>query len=278
MARHLRHPCLAALAALPAVVLAVFLAAGCGKRALPGYGPDETARAPEAAAANATMVDDGHGLVDVICLPGTGKARGVPDSLFNCLLHARDTGLGTVELPRGVYLGHVSEFIVRALKFYEIEAHFERFYGYRVVLRLHPATEDEAGEARRGGYLRTALGAAGDAGLYLAGMAWMPLTPMVFLFETADMDAQRQRWAEDAERAGLPPPTRSSGGVVLDQYKRRYAMLLGAEGEAAMQAWVVDECYLEKPDAGEIVTLATQWDAASPRGGTGGGDFPSQGQ
>ncbi len=266
------RPCARSRACL-AVCLAVclVLVAGCGKRPLPGYGQEATA-APAARAAGPA-----GGLVDVICRPGTGEARGVPDSLFNCLLHARDTGLGTVELPRGVYLGHVAEFIVRALKFYDVEGHFERFYGYRVVLRLRPATEDETGQARRDGMVREALGAAGDATLLLAGAAWVPLTPIVFLFETAGSDAERQRWVGDAERAGLPRPDRSSGEVVLGEYRRRYAMLLGGDDEeAVMQAWVVEQCYLERPDVGEVVDLAARWNGDDPGPPPRGQDFPSQ--
>ena len=278
MARPLRSSPLAPLALLLAVAL---LASGCGKRVLTGYGGDRAAPAPAAG----PPASRGH--VDVICLPGTGAERGVPDSLFNCLLHARDTGLGAVDLPPGVYLGHVSEFIVRALKFYEIESHFERFYGYRLVLRLRRASREEAGAAQRDGYLRTALSAAGDTALFLAGAAWVPLTPMVFIFETADADAERRRWEEDAQRAGLPRPTRSAGGVVMDEYKRRYAMLLGGDdADGVMDAWVVSECYLEKPGLDEVVSLAARWDEASggPPGRSSGPapaegrDFPSQGR
>ncbi len=275
------RPLLSLLPVLAVVAaLALLPAAGCGKRVLPGYGQGVREASAEAPA---RPVGDGVGSessavpghVDVICLPGTGTARGVPDSLFNCLLHARDTGLGTVELPRGVYLGHVAEFIVRALKFYEIESHFERFYGYRVVLRLRPASDEEVGAARRDGYLRTALGAAGDAGLYLAGVAWLPLTPIVFLFETTGADVERRRWEEEAQRAGLPRPTRSAGGIVLDQYRRRYAMLLGGDDtEAVMRAWIVDECYLEKPDHSEVIALASRWNIEPAESQ----DFPSQGQ
>jgi len=271
-----RRVCILRCFVLAVLALSVLLAAwGCGKRPLPGYGGHGSGAAAVEAGEQGPGATSSPGHVDVICLPGTGRERGVPDSLFNCLLHARDMGLGTVELPRGVYLGHVSEFIVRALKFYEIESHFERFYGYRVVLRLRPASTDEAGAARREGYLRTALGAAGDAGLFLAGAAWVPLTPIVFLFETAGTDVEREHWTEEAERAGLPRPMRSSGGVVLDRYKRRYAMLLGGdEAEDVMRAWVVEECYLEKPDHSEVVALASRWNTPPAPGR----DFPSQGR
>jgi hypothetical protein len=112
-----------ALLALALALLAV--AGGCAKPPIAGYEPQGTAP-PELAHRDPGSLPAGWGYVDVTCRQGQSDGRGTPDTLFGCLLHARDQGEGTVHLPHGVYLGHVAGFISQALKYYHVEKNFQQ--------------------------------------------------------------------------------------------------------------------------------------------------------
>ena len=83
-----------------------------------------------------------RGEINVILLPGCAANPGGQDTLFSCLKLSRDVNPESVILPPGekLYLGHVSEFIVRALKYYQLQESFKDFYGCRVVLKFRKLT------------------------------------------------------------------------------------------------------------------------------------------
>lgn len=210
------------------------------------------------------------GHVDVICLQGCSEDRGVPDTLFGCLLNARENNLGTVDLPEGVYLGHVSEFIVRTLRFYDIEDHFEHFYGYRIVLRIREVRPGEREDGKKRGYLAMAAGKVGDVAVSTMGGPMVSVTPVLFFFELGMTEHELLKLKQKARREDLPEPGRTSMDVVIDKYRRRYADLwndarqaFGGEDhqDPVMKAYVVEECYIEKPDAAEVYDLVKRQDA-----------------
>ncbi|MEQ8254105.1 MAG: hypothetical protein ABRQ28_05940, partial [Smithellaceae bacterium] len=59
-----------------------------------------------------------QGSINVILLPGCADSPAEQDTLFSCLKLSRDVDPETVKLPADekLYLGHVAEFILRALK------------------------------------------------------------------------------------------------------------------------------------------------------------------
>jgi hypothetical protein len=227
--------------------------AGCGGNSVPAADTDPLAETYR------------RGRVDVICLQGMNEERGEPDTLFGCLLAAREKGLGTVDLPPGVYLGHVSEFIVRSLEYYELEQHFERFYGYRIVLTIREARVSERKEREARQYSGILLGAAGDVALGAAGVAAPPLAPVIFLYKSAVSEAERRDLAREAREKGLPEPTRSGPEATLRGMGRSYSELWskaersmggGDSRDHVLEVYLVEECYLQKPSSGEIVELA----------------------
>ncbi|NJB68847.1 hypothetical protein GGQ74_002520 [Desulfobaculum xiamenense] len=247
------------------VCLVALCCTACGKSRLPGM---------DALAARPSFVHetgpDGRvvrrplrrGHVDVVCTPGVSEARGERDTLFGALLHARETGTGVVELPHGVYLGHVSRFIVGALRFYRIEENFERLYGCRIVLRFREATDDEVRSRRNDGTVRMGVSLAGDTALSLAGGPLVPVVaPVSFLFESVAAEDERRALARHARENGLPLPDRGGADVVWREYADRYSSSLDtiAGGDAAwdaMDTYVVEECYLERVDTREVLRLA----------------------
>lgn len=249
-----------------AILLLLALSMGCARKAaLPGYGyGDEAASgehalaeaAPDDAAIDPGALPEGWGCVDVACLEGVNKDRGLRDTLFGCLLQAREQGTGVVRLPRGVYLGHVAGFIAKALKFYHIERHFERIYGYRVVMVFRPATPAERERGAGGHWARLGAGTTGEVALTLAGAPLVPIVaPIVFAFEAVDADLEFQRFRKDALARGLPEPTRRGDEIVRDEYAERYQSywdaVNGKDGQDAQDdvsaLYVVERCYLAHP-------------------------------
>ena len=209
-----------------------------------------------------------RGRVDVVCLQGMNARRGEPDTLFGCLLAAREKGIGTIALPEGVYLGHVAEFIVRSLKFYELEGHFERFYGYRIVLEFRESSVMERKEEELEDYSGMILGAAGELAMAGAGLAAVPLTPIIFAYKATKAEMKRDELAEDARARGLPHPTRSGGVVALRDIRDTYSSLARKAGksvgigggDAVMETYMVETCYLELPETEEILHIAGRVD------------------
>ncbi|WP_461210768.1 hypothetical protein [Desulfocurvus sp. DL9XJH121] len=252
------RPCLAlsclsrlASALFPAFLLLCLCLAGCAqKTVLYGYGPGASAGGGAQPEHDLATLPEGWGMVDVECAKGVGEKRGEMDTLFGCLLHAKQSGKGVVRLPKGVYLGHVAEFIVKALKFYRLESHFERFYGYRVVMVFRPATPEEAADSTDPGWSRLGAGVAGEAALTLFGAPLVPIVaPVAFAFESVDADMEFQNYKKYARANGLPEPTRRGDEITGEEYKRRYESYWRAvNGEKAVPGvesqYVVERCYL----------------------------------
>lgn len=248
-----------AWAVLALLVLATGLS-GCAKKALPGYGaplPAATQVQQAGPDIDPDHLPEGWGYVDVVCRKGVGRERGQKDTLFGCLLDARETGTGTIILPPKVYLGHVAGFIVRALRFYHVEQHFEDLYGYRIVLVFRPASAEEAEDMENEDLMRFAAGTAGEMALTVLGAPLVPIVaPVVFAFESVDADQEFQAYKREAEAKGLPEPTRRGGEIVIDEYAERYGRYWDAvagDGEPEDRVpgmYVVQACYLDHPQQG----------------------------
>jgi hypothetical protein len=252
------HPLRRCVLAVGLVVL-VLGAAACAKAPLRGY--EDRADAFRSASrlpppVNATA---GEGYVNVVCRAGDSSGRAPYDTLFGCLLHARETGGGLLILPRGVYLGHVSELMTRTLKYYRMEEQFDRYLGYRLVLRFRKVRSEEQAAKSDSENAEMAAHGAGQAAAFVVGLGYVPLTPVVFLVESGLAERERQQVADDARAWGLPEPDRGAVEVTWDQYKRRYSRLwervAGAEGDKTPNAYVVEECYLERPGRGDVLEV-----------------------
>lgn len=251
-------PPVACTALCAVVLLAAVVCGGCGKKTLPGYGPDPASPPPVPTMEplyDATTLPEGWGYVDVLCAEGVNRQRHLPDTLYGCLLHARDSGEGVVLLPHGVFLGHVSRFVVEALRYYHVEEHFASLYGCRIVLVFRPATEAELARHDDAVAGRIGLGLAGEAVLtVVAGAPLVPIVaPLSFAFESVREDLRFQRFRKDAARHGLPAPTRRGDEITADEYAARYEGYWDAvngDGDAAEdetpRLYMVEECYLQR--------------------------------
>ncbi|BBD08378.1 hypothetical protein [Desulfovibrio ferrophilus] len=243
------------------LVLAVCCLSGCGKKYIPGYGGEPSGPVlseQEAPGIDPANLPEGWGYVDVLCFKGVGRERGERDTLFGCLMHARNKGTGTLRLPKGVYLGHVADFIARALKFYHVEEHFEHLYGYRVVLALRPATPEEIAKHDNRDAIRFAAGTAGEIALTVLGAPFVPIiAPVVFAFEAVDADQEFQAYRHEAKAKGLPEPTRRGDEIVSEEYAARYGRywdhVAGDENvpkDRVPLMYMVERCYLAHPEGG----------------------------
>lgn len=243
-----------------AVLLLLLLAgASCAKPSLPGYADRAEAlrsafRQP--AAVNATA---GEGYVNVICLAGDSTGRAPYDTLFGCLLRARETDSGMLVLPPGVYLGHVSELVTRSLAYYRMAERFERYLGYRLVLRFRRVRGEELDAREDTENAGLAAHGAGQVAAFVVGLGYMPLSPVVFLVESGLAEQERQQVAEDARARGVPEPDRGAVETTWEEYKLRYGRLwdrmAGPAGDRMPEAYVVEECYLERPGSGEVLEV-----------------------
>ncbi len=254
-------------------LLSVALLGGCAKKKiLPGYDrtPSRQVFVRERDFDPAT-VPPGWGVVDICCRKGVGKARGYKDTLFGNLLYAREHGTGVIRLPHGVYLGHVAEFIVKALKFYHITTHFERFVGYRLVLVFRPATPEETKKMRDPGWVELGTGAAGDAALSVFGAPLVVpiVAPICFAFEAVSTDLDFQSYKKQAQARGLPVPTRRGDEIAKREVEERYegyVQSLKSGGEekpvSVMTKYVVVRCFLEIPRKGRRALVHPLWGLA----------------
>jgi hypothetical protein len=208
-----------------------------------------------------------RGYVNVICLEGDGEDMSRPDTLFSCLLRARETGLGTVDLPQGVYIGHVAEFIVKSLDFYDLEHHFEVFHGYRIVLRFREADAEELSSRRYTSYTYFALGSAAGLALNATTGLVVPAMAVGFFFESAKAENRRVQLKEQAGDKSLPGPNRSTLAVAWDNYTdelaflwRNFVNLFSNDSEPqnpeVRDKYIVEECYIAVPSTAEIIELA----------------------
>ena len=259
----------------PALAIALALlalsGAGCGKHELRGYGERAEAFRSAARIPPAVNATAGEGYVNVICMAGDSSGRAPYDTLFGCLLRARETGSGTLILPRGVYLGHVSELVTRSLSYYRMEEQFDRYLGYRLVLRFRRVRNDELVAQANADNAEMAARGAGEVATFVVGLGYVPLTPVIFLVESGLAERERQRLASDARAWGLPEPDRGAVEVTWADYKRRYARLWervsGPDGDKTPDAYVVEECYLERPGQGDVLEVVRRRQPPAGRAG-----------
>lgn len=199
-----------------------------------------------------------RGEINVILLPGCATKPGEQDTLFSCLKLSRDVNPESVKLPpdEKLYLGHVSEFILRALKYYQLQESFKDFYGCRIVLKFRKLTPLELRSGKFSDYSSIAVGTAST----VAGAATMlPLGGILFLVDGVKTEIDRRDFENRVEKMGLPAPKKNmvvhqlkSGGRTLVHVKDEIAQELTGHTSTRMQfddkviSYVVEECILEK--------------------------------
>jgi hypothetical protein len=171
---------------------------------------------------------------------------------------SRDVNPESVKLPPGekLYLGHVSEFIVRALKYYQLEESFKDFYGCRIVLKFRKLTPLELRTRTFTDYSSFAVGMTTTVA---SMVTMMPLGVVLFLVDGVKTEIGRQNFEEHTEIMGLPTPKKNmvyyqleSGGRTLLYVKDRVALEVTGNSSARIQfddkvtSYMVEECVLEK--------------------------------
>jgi hypothetical protein len=249
----------------PLVSIAVFInLSGCGAiyknyidRKVDPYEEEVKARAT-------------RGEINVILLPGCAANPGGQDTLFGCLKLSRDVNPASVILPPGekLYLGHVSEFIVRALKYYQLEENFKDFYGCRIVMKFRKLTPLELRSRKFSDYSSIAVGTAST----VAGtLTMMPVGSVLFLVDGISTEIDRRDFESRAQTLGLPQPTKNmvtyqikSGGRTLLHVKDELAHGLTGQNSARMEfddkitSYMVEECTLEKVTPEEMTAYKGQ--------------------
>jgi hypothetical protein len=249
----------------PLVSIAVFInLSGCGAiyknyidRKVDPYEEEVKARAT-------------RGEINVILLPGCAANPGGQDTLFGCLKLSRDVNPESVILPPGekLYLGHVSEFIVRALKYYQLEENFKDFYGCRIVMKFRKLTPLELRSRKFSDYSSIAVGTAST----VAGtLTMMPVGSVLFLVDGISTEIDRRDFESRAQTLGLPAPTKNmvtyqikSGGRTLLHVKDELAHGLTGQNSARMEfddkitSYMVEECTLEKVTPEEMTAYQGQ--------------------
>lgn len=209
-----------------------------------------------------------RGEINVILLPGCAENPGAQDTLFSCLKLSRDVNPDSVKLPSGekLYLGHVAEFIVRALKYYQLQESFKDFYGCRVVLKFRKLTPLELRTRKFSDYSSIAVGTTST----VAGTVTMiPFGAILFLVDGITTEIDRRDFEERAQKLGLPAPRKNmvthqikSGGRTLLHVKDELDRGLTGNQSARMQfddkvtSYMVEECILEKVTPEEMDVYA----------------------
>lgn len=199
-----------------------------------------------------------HGSINVILLPGCASKPGVQDTLFSCLKLSREVNPESVKLPpdEKVYLGHIAEFILRALKYYQLQESFKDFYGCRIILKFRKLTPQEMRSRKFTAYSRFAVGAAGTVAT--AG-TMIPISVILFLVDGVKAEIDRQEFEERVAKMGLPAPKKGAvtqeleeGGRTLLYVKDEIGKELMGKVSARVQfddkiaSYIVEECVLEK--------------------------------
>lgn len=211
-----------------------------------------------------------RGEINVILLPGCASRPGEQDTLFSCLKLSRDVIPESVKLPVGekLYLGHISDFILRALKYYQFRESFKDFYGYRIILKFRKLTPAELRSRNFSDYSSIAVGTAGT----VAGAATMlPFGGILFLVDGIKTEIDRRDFENRAARMGLPEPKKNmvvhqlrSGGRTLLHIKDEIAQEVTGHTTARMQfddkvtGYMVEECILEKATPEEMKSYQEQ--------------------
>ncbi|MGP8153962.1 MAG: hypothetical protein ACLQBQ_07470 [Smithella sp.] len=199
-----------------------------------------------------------RGQINVILLPGCGANSTGQDTLFSCLKLSRDVNPESVILPPGekLYLGHVSEFIVRALKYYQLQESFKDFYGCRVIMKFRKLTPSELRSRKFSDYSSIAVGTASTVA---GALTMMPLGSVFFLVDGISTEIDRRDFENRAQKLGLPEPKKNmviyqikSEGRTFLHVKDELAHDLTGSNSARMQfddkvtSYMVEECTLER--------------------------------
>lgn len=205
-----------------------------------------------------------QGTINVILLPGCADNPEAQDTLFSCLKLSRDVSPETVKLPaeEKLYLGHVAEFILRALKHYQLQECFKDFYGCRVILKFRKLTPQEMQSRKFTDYSLFAVGAAGTVA---SVVAMLPFNAVLFLVDGVKTETDRQDFEERAAKMGLPPPKKGivalkleEGGRTLLYVKDKIGEGMTGHASARIQfddkvaSYLVEECIMEKVTPEEI--------------------------
>ena len=140
-----------------------------------------------------------RGEINVILLPGCATKPGAQDTLFSCLKLSRDVNPESVKLPpdEKLYLGHVAEFILCALKYYQLEESFKDFYGCRIVLKFRKLTPQELRSRKFTDYSSIAVGTT----TIVAGtITMLPLGVILFLVDGVKTEIDRRDFKKRAEK------------------------------------------------------------------------------
>lgn len=265
---------LAALCLLLAVVFGGSLeAVAQDKTEASGYGvrtpgralPKPTGALPQGAT-NVRAKPLPSGRVDVTCGPSDV-------SLAQCIENARASGQGVFELPPAISHEHLPGLFQRGLRYYDLSGDFSRYRGYRFVMTFRRLSNSEIYE--RENQRASAIGAGLAGGMVLSAITpFVPLTPVIFLFDSASAEMDRQRVEEDARARGVPPPDLGSFQTTWDDYGRTYrgylAGSIAPEGEEGVYAtYVVTSCSIERPIPSETARQAPA------KGGTDGSSVAS---
>ncbi len=211
-----------------------------------------------------------RGSVNAILLPGCTDKPGAQDTLFSCLKLSRDVNPESIKLPPNekIYLGHVAEFIVRALKHYQLQESFKDFYGCRIILKFRKLTPSEISSRKFANYSGILAGTAGT----VAGVVTMlPLNIILFLVEGVKTEIDRQEFEERVTMMGLPLPKKDTvsqkleeGGRTILYVKDEIGQQLTGKASARMQfddkvsSYIVEECILERVTPEELATYQAQ--------------------
>ena len=212
------------------------------------------------------------GEINVILLPGCATKPGEQDTLFSCLKLSRDVNPESVRLPPNerLYLGHIAEFILRALKYYQLQESFEDFYGFRIILKFRKLTPQELRSRKFTDYSSIAVGTAntvagaanavaGTASTVVGTVTMMPIGVILFLVDGIKTEIDRRDFEKRVEKMELPMPKKNmvyhqleSGGRTLLYVKDEIAQELTGKRSKRIQfddkitSYIVEECVLEK--------------------------------
>jgi hypothetical protein len=199
-----------------------------------------------------------RGSINVILLPGCAGNPGGQDTLFSCLKLSRDVSPESVKLPpdEKLYLGHIAEFVLRALKHYQLQESFKDFYGCRIILKFRKLTPQEMRSRKFTDYSYFAVGTAGTVAGFVT---LMPLNIILFVVDGVKTEIDRQEFEERVTKMGLPQPKKSAVATKLEEGGRSLLYIKdeigqGLTGEVSprvqfddkVSSYLVEECVLEK--------------------------------
>lgn len=226
-------------------------AGGCGKKTVSPHATTHWVPVSSPFSEQGFRLQSFEGLVDVICLDDC-------PTLFSCLSLAKERIPGSVVVPEdcpSLYLGHVSEFIVRALTFYRVESSFETLHGYRLLLRYRVVPPDEVLSEQYADFTVFTIGAAAKSGaVVVAGAPFAVTTPFFFLIDGTMAEFDRRRFSDFAKVHGLPDPDKNTWEVLTEEYTRKYQLFFGdPQGKGPPECGVVvTECRIERPSREEL--------------------------